>query len=85
MPTAPAQDDRAREDAKLLVHAGLRDIAGAARFTGLSRTHIRGLVRRRLIWSFRRFKRRLIPVSELRRYMAAIVAEELAAEAAQEG
>lgn len=67
---------RTREDAERIVRAGCRDIRGAAHFTGLSRTEIWSLIARGLVWSFKRGKKRLVPVSELRRHLALIVAEE---------
>jgi len=68
---------RTRADAVKIVRNGCRDMKGAARFMGLTRTEVWKLVSGGLLWSFKRGKRRLVPVTELQRYMAALIVESL--------
>lgn len=68
---------RTPADAARIVRNGCRDVKGAARFTGLTCTEIWWLLKGGLLWSFKRGKRRLIPVTELQRYMAKVVEERI--------
>lgn len=79
--TAPTfeaiEPPRTKEDVVKIVRHGCRDINGAAEFAGLSRSEVWAMVQRREVWSFKRGRRRLIPVVELRRYLAAVAMEEV--------
>lgn len=76
MMTAPAAPQTQAEVEKLMV-AGVRDIKGAMKFLGRSRTLTWGIVSRGEVWSFKSGGKRLIPVVELRRYLAAEAMEDL--------
>jgi hypothetical protein len=78
--TVPA-NPRTQADIAKIVRAGVRDVNGAARFLGCSRSRVWRLLSGGELWSFRQVEegctrgKRLIPVSELRRYLAAVAME----------
>lgn len=68
--TAPARP-RNRADIKRLVKAGVRDVAGAARFLGRSPRVVLRLLEVGELWSYKSGGKRAIPVVELRRWLEA--------------
>ncbi|MFO0806242.1 MAG: helix-turn-helix domain-containing protein [Gemmataceae bacterium] len=62
-PQTPADFER-------ITLAGVRTIERAAIYMGKTITDVRRLVRTGAIWSYRRGKRRVVPVAEMRRYLA---------------
>lgn len=65
-------------EVKAICRAGARNVKGAAVWLGISRSEVSLMVSRGEVWSFKRGRRRLIPVVELRRYLAAVAMEEVA-------
>ncbi len=71
VPAAP----RTQADIERLVRAGVRDAKHAAVFLGVSVPQVRRIITSGEVWSFRQGGKRVIPVVELRRYLAASVRE----------
>ena len=57
-------------DFERITAAGCRTVEAAAHYMGKTVTDVRKLVRTGAIWSYRRGKRRVVPVVEMRRYLA---------------
>ncbi|HXD87038.1 MAG TPA: helix-turn-helix domain-containing protein [Urbifossiella sp.] len=56
------------EELKRLGKAGWRSPRGASEWLGIPRSEVYGLLTSGAIWSYKRGKRRMVPVVELRRY-----------------
>lgn len=82
MLTVPASP-QTQADIERLVRGGVRDIRGAALFLGRSRSAVWRIVSSRAVWSYKLVEegntrgKRMIPVSELRRYAAVEAMEAL--------
>lgn len=71
MAVCPCQHaPRTREEFERIVSAGVRTMQAAAHYMGKSVTDIRRLTGTGAIWSYKRGKRRVVPVVEMRRYLA---------------
>lgn len=77
--TAPARP-RTQAAITRLVRDGVQDIAHAAVFLGVCRRRVEYMVSSGEVWSFLHHGKRVIPVVELRRVLAASAAESIITE-----